>query len=86
TQQRTLQAQKGSGKGGGNAPWTGGNATKYANLAKGGKQICRAFNDGNCRGDVCPGGRSHVCSVVQNGKACGGKHPASRHQNGGKGR
>ena len=86
TQQRTLQAQKGSGKGGGNAPWTGGNATKYANLAKGGKQICRAFNDGNCRGDVCPGGRIHVCSVVQNGKACGGKHPASRHQNGGKGR
>lgn len=78
TQQRTLQSHKGEKGAGG--------TIKYANLAKGGKQICRAFNDGNCKGDVCAHGRIHVCSVVQNGKACGGKHPASRHQNGGKGR
>ena len=82
TQLRTLQSQKGQKSGGGG----GGQTTKYVNLAKGGKQICRAFNDGNCKGDVCAHGRLHVCSVIQNGKACGGKHPAIRHQNGGRGR
>ena len=67
TQLRTLQSQKGQ-KG-------GGQTTHYANLAKGGKQICRAFNDGNCRGDVCARGRVHVRSVIQNGKTCGGQAP-----------
>ena len=47
TQLRTLQSQRGQ-KG-------GGQTTQYANLAKGGKQICRAFNDGNCKI-----GRAHV--------------------------
>ena len=79
TQLRTLQSQRGLKSGG------GGQTIKYANIAKGGKQICRAFNDGNCRGDVCANGRLHVCSVIQNGKTCGGKHPAIRHQNGGRG-
>ena len=82
TQLRTVQSQKGQKGGGGG----GGQTTRYANLAKGGKQICRAFNDGNCKGDNCAHGRLHVCSVIQNGKACGGKHPAIRHQNGGRSR
>ena len=78
TQLRMLQSQKGQK--------SDGQTTQYANLAKGGKQICRALNDGNCRGDVCAHGRVHVCSVIQNGKTCAGKRPANRHQNGGKGR
>ena len=59
---------------------------RYANLAKGGKQICRSYNAGNCKGDTCPYGNAHVCSVIDNGKACGGKHPASNHRFGGQGR
>ena len=60
TQQRSQETRKGQ-KG-------GGQTDQYANLAKGGKQICRAFNDGNCKGDTCAHGRLHICSVVQNGK------------------
>ena len=62
------------GKGGGK-----GKPVRYANLAPGGKSICRAFNDGKCKTDPCPRGALHVCSVIENGKACGHKHPACRH-------
>ena len=65
-----------------NASGNGGGKSKpvrYANLAPGGKSICRAFNDGKCKADPCPHGALHVCSVIENGKACGHKHPACRH-------
>ena len=52
---------------------------KYANMAKGGKKICMAYNSGNCSGANCPYGGLHVCNVIQHGKTCGGKHPAVRH-------
>jgi hypothetical protein len=52
---------------------------RYANMAKGGKKICKAFNNGNCSGPNCPWGGLHVCSVIENGRTCGGKHPAKQH-------
>ena len=55
-------------------------SVKYASMAKGGKKICRAYNDGSCNKDPCPHGGLHVCSVVHKGAACGMRHPATRHQ------
>ena len=52
---------------------------RYANMARGGVKICRAYNDGSCKGEKCPYGGAHVCSVIEGGKTCGGKHPAFRH-------
>ena len=78
TQLRTLQNQRGPPQ----QQATGQTRMIHAKFAKGGKQICRAFNDGNCKGDTCSYGRVHVCSVIQNSKTCGGKHPVSRHQSG----
>ena len=76
TQLKTMGKGAG-GKGGG---------VSYASMLKGGKKICRAFNAGNCTDEPCPYGGLHVCSVFQNGRACGGKHPANRHSFGGQGR
>ena len=59
---------------------------RYATVAKGGKKICRAFNDGNCKADPCPHGALHICSIIQSGKHCAGKHPASGHRFGNQGR
>ena len=51
----------------------------YASMMKGGKKICRAFNMGNCQDGKCPYGGLHVCSVVEGGRTCGGKHAAIHH-------
>jgi len=59
---------------------------RYANMATGNRVICRAFNEGHCKGENCPYGNAHVCSVINNGKACFGKHPACRHSFGSQGR
>ena len=59
---------------------------RYATVAKGGKKICRAFNDGNCKADPCPHAELHICSIIQSGKHCAGKHPASGHRFGNQGR
>jgi len=59
---------------------------RYATVAKGGKKICRAFNDGSCKADPCPHGALHICSIIQSGKHCAGKHPASGHRFGNQGR
>jgi hypothetical protein len=67
--QQNFQSQKG-GKG------EGGKGPKHANLAKGGKTICRAYNLGRCK-DPCPYNAAHVCSIV----GCGAKHPSTRHNN-----
>ena len=56
--------------------------TRHANIAKGGKTICIGYNQGHCKGDQCQYGRAHVCSVIENGRACGLKHPAMRHNHG----
>ena len=68
--QQNFQSQKG-GKG------EGGKGPKHANLAKGGKTICRAFNLGQCK-DPCPYNGAHVCSIV----GCGAKHLSIRHSYG----
>ena len=67
--QQSSQSHKG-GKG------EGGKGPKHANLAKGGKTICRAYNLGRCK-DPCPYNAAHVCSIV----GCGAKHPSTRHNN-----
>ena len=63
-----------------------GKGARYANMAPGNRTICRAFNDGQCKGEKCPYGNAHVCSVIHNGKPCFAKHPAVRHSFGGQGR
>ena len=68
--QQNFQSQKGSKA-------EGGKRVKHANLAKGGKTICRAFNLGQCK-EPCPYNGAHVCSVV----GCGAKHPSIRHSHG----
>ena len=68
--QQASQSQKG-GKA------EGGKGAKHANLAKGGKTICRAFNLGRCK-EPCPYNAAHVCSIV----GCGEKHPSTRHNHG----
>jgi hypothetical protein len=65
---------------------SGKGTRSYANMAPGNRTICRAFNDGNCKGEKCPYGNAHVCSVIHNGKPCFAKHPACRHSFGGQGR
>ena len=76
---------KGGGKGKVQKPLIGKTQQKtvqkvgYANMAKGGKQFCRAYNNGSCDGDRCPHGNLHVCNVITNGKTCMLKHPAVRH-------
>ena len=57
-------------------------AARYATLAKGGKKICRSYNQGTCQGKVCPHGGEHVCSVIENGRTCLGNHPAKNHRYG----
>ena len=71
---KTQKAHQSANKGGGK-----GKNVRYANLAPGGKSICRSFNEGKCKTDPCPHGAMHVCSLIENGKACGLKHPACRH-------
>ena len=68
--QQNSQSQKGSQA-------EGGKGAKHANLAKGGKTICRAFNLGRCK-DLCPYNTAHVCSIV----GCGAKHPSTRNNHG----
>ena len=55
---------------------------RYATLAKGGKKICRAFNQGQCQGKTCPYGGEHVCSVIEGGRTCLMNHPAKSHRYG----
>ena len=70
TQARTLENKgKGDGKG----------RVTYANMLKGGKKTCLAYNLGNCRDDKCPYNGAHVCNVVGQGRICGGKHPSKNH-------
>ena len=53
---------------------------RYASYVKGGKKVCRAYNMGQCNTNPCPHGGAHVCSVIHQGKTCGLKHPATKHQ------
>ena len=53
---------------------------RYASYVKGGKKVCRAYNMGQCNTNPCPHGGMHVCSVITQGKTCGLKHPATKHQ------
>ena len=70
SQNQHAQSSKGGKEG-------GGKGVKYATIAKGGKKICRAYNNGQCK-EPCPYNGAHVCAVV----GCGLKHPSSRHNHG----
>ena len=59
-------------------PNTKGTGKKATAVRKGGRQICKRFNDNrgcrdpNCRDD-------HVCDVIVNGQPFGERHPRSEH-------
>jgi hypothetical protein len=55
---------------------------RYASYVKGGQEVCKAYNMGQCTSNPCPHGGAHVCNVITNGKTCQQKHPAVRHQAG----
>ena len=54
---------------------------KYAQMAKGGRKFCIAWNRGKCVKDgKCPEKFLHACNVVENGKTCNStNHRACKH-------
>ena len=52
---------KGPPKGKGKGKNKGAKSSGKAKDAKTKKEICWAFNEGQCTGRVCPNGRDHVC-------------------------
>ena len=57
-------------------PWR---SVRTATTLKGGRPICKAFNDDRgCteRADQCPRGAAHVCDILfPDGRICAGEHP-----------
>ena len=56
-------------------------ATSFAQMAKGGKKFCVAWNKGKCskHHKDCPRQELHFCNVQVNGKACFQRHRACDH-------